>query len=187
MYGLDWHYVDVVQDTPFAVFGLGNVQYEHFNATGKRVFKHLKTIGGNPLVKLGLGDDDADIADDFAVWLEQLVAAIESAGLLEASQPENGVVATDASYEVDCLDFSSEHCADVLQGYIMGSSQAKAPSMLQVKTVRELHGTASDRSCVHVELALGKCLPSFLRYLLHACTAMPSSCHLDAAPVQARA
>lgn len=148
------------------MFGLGNVQYEHFNATGKRVFKHLKTIGGNPIVQLGLGDDDADIADDFAVWLEQLVAAIESAGLLKASQPENDTAATDAAYEVEYLNCAAEQCADVLQGYVTGSTHAKAPTMLQVKTVRELHGAASDRSCVHVELALGTYVHYSLRCLV---------------------
>lgn len=154
-----------MQETPFAVFGLGNRQYEHFNATGKRVFKHLSTIGGKPVVKLGLGDDDADIADDFAIWLEQLVAAIESSGLMEASEPENSAVAGDAAYEVNIADSSSGKCVDVHQGYMMGSSHAKSPSMLKVSTVRELHSAASDRSCVHVELELGALLHSMAQQL----------------------
>lgn len=138
------------------MFGLGNQQYEHFNAMGKRVFKHLSTIGGKPLLALGLGDDDADIADDFATWLQALLTAVEASGLLEASQGDKGVAAVDAAYEVDFVDESLEGCADVRQDYIMGSSHAKPPSMMPVKTVRELHGAASDRSCVHVELELGK-------------------------------
>lgn len=109
-------------------------------------------------MKLGLGDDDGDIADDFATWLEQLVSAIESSGLLKVSQPDNGTLATSASYDVEVIDSSSSNCADVHQGYVMGSSHAKAPSMLKVSTVRELHSAASDRSCVHVELELGALL-----------------------------
>lgn len=137
------------------MFGLGNRQYEQFNATGKRFFKHLSAIGGEPLVKLGLGDDDADIADDFAIWMEELVSAIASSGLLQASESKASTVATPAAYEVHVLDSPQDPCADVHQGYVMGSSHAKAPEMLKVTTVRELHGPASNRSCVHVELELG--------------------------------
>ena len=44
---------------------MGNKQYEHFNAVGKAVHNHLVAIGGRALLPVGLGDDDADIADDF--------------------------------------------------------------------------------------------------------------------------
>ena len=147
----------MLQDTTFAVFGLGNKQYEHFNAMGKRVFKHLSTIGGSPLLKLGLGDDDADIADDFDTWLQQLLTAVEESGLLQASKGDSSAAAMDAAYEVDIESVSGKSCVDVHQDYVMGSSHAKPPSMLQVTTIRELHGAASDRSCVHVELELGTC------------------------------
>ena len=40
-------------------------------------------------------------------------------------------------------------------GYVMGSGHAHSPQMLPVKEVRELHGSKSERSCVHVELELG--------------------------------
>eukprot|EP00892_Ulva_mutabilis_P010342 jgi/Ulvmu1/7680/UM038_0111.1 len=145
---------DMLTDTSFAVFGLGNKQYEHFNAMGKRVFKHLDTMGGEPLLKLGLGDDDADIADDFATWLEELLTAVEQSGLLQASQGEKGVANADAAYEVETTSSPANSCVDAHQDYVMGSSHAKPPSMLQVRTVRELHGAASDRSCVHVEIEL---------------------------------
>lgn len=147
----------MLQDTTFAVFGLGNKQYEHFNAMGKRVFKHLSTIGGSPLLNLGLGDDDADIADDFDTWLQQLLTAVEESGLLQASKGDSSAAAMDAAYEVDIESVSGKSCVDVHQDYVMGSSHAKPPSMLQVTTIRELHGAASDRSCVHVELELGTC------------------------------
>ncbi|MES1923380.1 hypothetical protein MHBO_004944, partial [Bonamia ostreae] len=54
----------------YAVFGLGNSQYEHFNATGKKLFRKLKSFGANPICKLGLGDDDDDIESDFKKWKE---------------------------------------------------------------------------------------------------------------------
>lgn len=56
-----------MQGSHYAVFGLGNKQYEHFNSVGKHVHKHLQVLGGTPIVPVGLGDDDADLADDFEV------------------------------------------------------------------------------------------------------------------------
>lgn len=42
------------------MYGLGNKQYEHFNAVGKKVFKSLGAIGGTPLIRRGDGDDDGE-------------------------------------------------------------------------------------------------------------------------------
>lgn len=43
----------------FAVFGLGNKTYEHFNSVGKFVSKFMAHFGAKELVPIGLGDDDA--------------------------------------------------------------------------------------------------------------------------------
>ncbi|OXB64731.1 hypothetical protein ASZ78_016258 [Callipepla squamata] len=45
----------------FAVFGLGNKTYEHFNAMGKYVDKRLEELGAQRIFELGLGDDDGNI------------------------------------------------------------------------------------------------------------------------------
>ena len=52
---------------------------------GKAFQKLLEGLGGTPCAPLGLGDDDGDIADDFAVWVEALVAAIDDKALLQRS------------------------------------------------------------------------------------------------------
>ena len=43
----------------YAVFGLGNKTYEHYNAMGIYVDKRLEELGGKRIHELGLGDDDA--------------------------------------------------------------------------------------------------------------------------------
>ena len=49
----------------YAVFGLGNQQYEHFNAVGRRVFKCLGALGASPITPRGDGDDDGLIDEEF--------------------------------------------------------------------------------------------------------------------------
>ena len=56
----------------FAVFGLGNRQYEHFNAMGKLVDERLAAIGGDRLLELGVGDDDANLDEDFETWKDAM-------------------------------------------------------------------------------------------------------------------
>ncbi len=74
-----------LQGVSFGVFGLGNKQYEHFCAVGKRVHKALVNLGGNALVRRGDGDDDEDIEADFESWRTELYAALDKSDILAKS------------------------------------------------------------------------------------------------------
>ncbi|GMH53134.1 hypothetical protein TL16_g01381 [Triparma laevis f. inornata] len=50
---------------PHTVFGLGNTQYEFYNAMGKLLDKKLS---GEKLVPYGEGDDDKNLEEDFENW-----------------------------------------------------------------------------------------------------------------------
>ena len=72
----DWFKSDDVDETTFegqkfAVFGLGNKTYEYFNEMGKFFDKRMEELGGERVVELGLGDDDANIEEDFNNWKEK--------------------------------------------------------------------------------------------------------------------
>jgi NADPH-ferrihemoprotein reductase len=56
----------------FSVFGLGNTQYEHFNKTGIDIDALLEKLGGRRIYKLGLGDDNCSLEDDFTEWRKDL-------------------------------------------------------------------------------------------------------------------
>ena len=54
------------------MFGLGNTQYEHYNKTGIDVDKLLEKKGAARIYKLGLGDDNCSLEDDYAEWKKSL-------------------------------------------------------------------------------------------------------------------
>lgn len=56
----------------YAVFGLGNTQYEHYNAMGKLVHSALSKTGAQCIAEMGLGDDDQDLESDFEQWRENV-------------------------------------------------------------------------------------------------------------------
>ena len=60
----------------YAVFGLGNKTYEYYNQMGKFFDKRLAELGGKRLTELGMGDDDANIEEDFNSWKEQFWLSI---------------------------------------------------------------------------------------------------------------
>jgi NADPH-ferrihemoprotein reductase len=57
-----------LKDLEYAVFGLGNRQYEHYNAMGKFFDASLHQIGAKRILDLGMGDDDEDLEGDFEQW-----------------------------------------------------------------------------------------------------------------------
>ncbi|KAF8065880.1 ATR2 [Scenedesmus sp. PABB004] len=134
----------------FGVFGLGNKQYEHFNAVGKRMFKNMEALGATPLCRRGDGDDDDSIDDDFEKWCTDLFAALEAEPeLLGAAAGEGEGGSTVATYRVELKAPGTKAASPFHDG---SGHSAHDPYWATVTEVRELHTPASERSCVHVEL-----------------------------------
>ncbi|KAK9811910.1 hypothetical protein WJX72_012296 [[Myrmecia] bisecta] len=94
----------LLEGVSFGVFGLGNKQYEHFCAVGKRVHKALTQLGATPVVRRGDGDDDEDIEADFELWRTDLYASLDKSALVSNQEGRDAatlVLAVDkvASYE----------------------------------------------------------------------------------------
>ena len=62
----------LLSNVHFSVFGLGNRQYEHYNAMGRLVNRRLTELGAITAYKYGEGDDDGTLAEDFDAWKEDL-------------------------------------------------------------------------------------------------------------------
>ena len=69
----------------YAVFGLGNKTYEHFNEMGKICDDKLNEMGARRIHTLGLGDDDGSLEEDFMRWRELFWRAVCDEFSLEAS------------------------------------------------------------------------------------------------------
>ena len=72
-----------LQGVSFAVFGLGNKQYEHFCAVGKKVQAAMLGLGANALIRNGEGDDDEDIEADYDKWREEFHSVLEDSSLIQ--------------------------------------------------------------------------------------------------------
>ena len=81
--------VFTLQGLRYAVFGLGNRQYEHFCAVGKRVYKAMQSLGAEPVGPRGDGDDDEDIEEDFDKWRTDLYEALDKTSLFSMTKVQS--------------------------------------------------------------------------------------------------
>eukprot|EP00741_Cyanophora_paradoxa_P016884 tig00020943_g16307.t1 len=151
---------DTFKGLKFTVFGLGNKQYEHYQAMGRGMEKHFERLGGEIAFERGEGDDDGTLEEDFNKWKARLwpgiahFAEAEGAkmngaanGHVEAAHatPAYKLVLHDAATHVP--DASEEAAALAVQ-------QQHSVSLARVAVNRELHTPASDRSCRHIEIEI---------------------------------
>ncbi|CAH0555747.1 unnamed protein product [Brassicogethes aeneus] len=138
----------------YAVFGLGNKTYEHYNEVAIYVDKRLEELGATRVYELGLGDDDANIEDDFITWKDKFWPVVcEHFGIESTGE--------DISIRQYRLQEFAEDTPDRIYTGEMARLHslknqrppydAKNPFLSKIKVNRELHKPASDRSCMHIE------------------------------------
>ncbi|GAB2221494.1 hypothetical protein Droror1_Dr00012675 [Drosera rotundifolia] len=147
-----------LQKLQYGVFGLGNMQYEHFNKVAKVVDEILADQGAKRIAPLGLGDDDKSIEDDFTAWRELVWPELDK---LLRNEDDNAV--SNMPYTAAILGYRvilhDQPTGESLQdkSWINANSihaaaiDAQHPCRANVAVRRELHTPASDRSCTHLE------------------------------------
>jgi NADPH-ferrihemoprotein reductase len=144
-----------LKDFNYAVFGLGNRQYEHFNKVAVVVDDLLLEQGGKRLVPCGLGDDDQCIEDDFTAWKELVWPELDQ--LLRDDDDTTGAstpyTAAIPEYRIIFIDKSDLVFEDKSWTLANGNGviDAQHPCRSNVAVRKELHKPASDRSCIHLE------------------------------------
>lgn len=137
----------------YAVFGLGNKTYEHYNEVGIYVDRRLEELGATRVFELGLGDDDGNIEDDFITWKDRFWPAVcEYFGI----EPTGEDVSVRQYQLTEHPDINPErvYTGEVARLHSLKNQRPpfdiKNPYLAPVKVNRELH-KCGDRSCMHIE------------------------------------
>ncbi|XP_043272272.1 NADPH--cytochrome P450 reductase isoform X2 [Venturia canescens] len=138
----------------YAVFGLGNKTYEHYNEVAIYVDHRLEQLGATRVYELGLGDDDANIEDDFITWKDKFWPAVCEFFGIEGAGEDVSI----RQYKLtEHLDLPAEriYTGEIARLHSLKSQRppydAKNPYLAPVIVNRELHGPTSERSCMHIE------------------------------------
>lgn len=138
----------------YAVFGLGNKTYEHFNAMGKYVDKRLEQLGAQRIFELGLGDDDGNLEEDFITWREQFWPAVCEHFGVEATGEESSIRQYELVVHTD-IDAAKVYVGEMgrLKSYENQKPpfDAKNPFLAAVTTNRKLN-QGTERHLMHLEL-----------------------------------
>nr|CAB3265046.1 NADPH--cytochrome P450 reductase [Phallusia mammillata] len=139
----------------YAVFGLGNKTYEHYNLMGEYVDRRMAELGGDRVYTLGLGDDDTNIEEDFVTWKEGLWPVVCQKFGVEASVEDGSFRAyTYIKYDSDEIDPNTVYKGEVARLHSYKNQRppydAKNPYLSPVIVNKELH-KGGDRSCMHIE------------------------------------
>ncbi|KAL7738782.1 hypothetical protein ACLKA6_014557 [Drosophila palustris] len=138
----------------YAVFGLGNKTYEHYNKVAIYVDKRLEELGGNRVFELGLGDDDANIEDDFITWKDRFWPAVCDHFGIEGSG-EEVLIRQYRLLEQPDVQPDRIYTGEIARLHSMENQRppfdAKNPFLAPIRVNRELH-KGGGRSCMHIEL-----------------------------------
>lgn len=142
----------------FAVFGLGNKQYEHFNAMGKFVDMSIGKLGGKRIIPIGMGDDDDDLEGDFENWKEKsLWPALKKRYNAKADLKDSkGTKLPDCHHAVQYLEGPAAPDQISLKEVHLSSKHYFTAADCPVTLKRELRAPADEGSTLHIEIDISK-------------------------------
>ena len=150
-----------LEGVDYCVFGLGNKQYDHYNAMGKFFDHALERLGATRVLPPGTGDDDDDLENDFETWKENQFWPAMKKKYIKAGtvlQKAKKKTMPDCSYVIHYHDDHPKPMMDIPTDQIHSHSRHYFTAVeCPVTAVRELRNTQEDRgSTVHVEIDISK-------------------------------
>ncbi|XP_018800092.1 PREDICTED: NADPH--cytochrome P450 reductase isoform X1 [Bactrocera latifrons] len=138
----------------YAVFGLGNKTYEHYNKMAIYVDQRLEELGATRVFELGLGDDDANIEDDFITWKDRFWPAVCDFFGIEGGG-EEVLMRQYRLLEQPNVQPDRIYTGEIARLHSLQNQRppfdAKNPFLAPIIVNRELH-KGGERSCMHIEL-----------------------------------
>mmetsp|Transcript_10522 Transcript_10522/g.22941 ORF Transcript_10522/g.22941 Transcript_10522/m.22941 type:complete len:816 (-) Transcript_10522:245-2692(-) len=153
-----------LRDLEYAVFGLGNKQYEHFSNMSRFMDAALEKCGARRMAATGLGDDDDDLEGDFENWKDGVFwpAMMESyvkgkSVVADATKGKENGVATSlppCPYRVEYLKTDeATKGTNTNESLLQTSSKHYAQSAdCPVVARRELRDPSDPGSTIHMEI-----------------------------------
>lgn len=140
----------------YAVFGLGNRTYEHYNKVSRQLDARLAHFGATKVGERGEGDDDRSMEEDYLSWKDGALTAIGA--VLDLQEGGGGDV---VDFEVKESDLPVDD-SKVYKGELSlraltktkGVHDAKNPYPAPISSASEVFPSSPDRSCVHMEFDL---------------------------------
>ncbi|XP_025834314.1 NADPH--cytochrome P450 reductase isoform X2 [Agrilus planipennis] len=137
----------------YSIFGLGNKTYEHYNEVAIYLDKRLEQLGATRVFDLGLGDDDANIEEDFITWKDKFWPAVcEYFGIESTGEDVSLRQYRLTEFKDDVPDriFTGEMARLHSLQNQRPPYDAKNPFLAKIQINRELN-KGGDRSCRHIE------------------------------------
>ncbi|KAF7284794.1 cytochrome P450 reductase isoform X2 [Rhynchophorus ferrugineus] len=136
----------------YAVFGLGNKTYEHYNEVAMYVDKRLEELGATRVYELGLGDDDANIEDDFITWKDKFWPVVCEYFGIESTGEDISI----RQYRLEEYEDAPDrvYSGEMARLHSLKNQRppydAKNPYLAKILVNRELF-KGGDRNCMHIE------------------------------------
>jgi NADPH-ferrihemoprotein reductase len=144
------------KDVPYAVFALGNRQYEHFCNVGRNVDNNLHKFGGIRLCPHGEGDDDGNLSEDYSEWKITFWTAVrQHFGIKGEVNLDDMAFNPACTFKIvaECLEDTNAPKYDT-QAALVKDPKTTA-YWAEVDTVRELRQDCKDGgSTIHMEVSL---------------------------------
>ena len=121
------------EDLKYGVFGLGSSDYPNLAAFGKTIHNRLKDIGAEPLIDMGIGDDQKDQVDAYEQWINKIYQVSCGKFLPSAADGTGSSLNTLYRWRLE----NPKHLKEVLQAHV-GSAGHVRPFTVLNKTILSL-------------------------------------------------